>query len=71
MHCTTRRRFALKKTALEYLDYAENEIQTMTDLKVASRVIQLHSHQNGPDVFYTVPHCAQSYISAATLKHKV
>jgi hypothetical protein len=120
MHCTTRRRFALKKTALEYLDYAENEIQvrgqrwmggnnpapaivihflprnttqhsglslsfsmfeenyenlvssalfithillsypthsaaqTMTDLKVAPRVIQLYSHQNGPDVFYTV-----------------
>jgi serine/threonine protein kinase len=50
----TRKRYALKKTSLEYLDYAENEILTMTELRSASRVIQLHSHQNGPDVFYTV-----------------
>jgi serine/threonine protein kinase len=54
LHVPTRKRYALKKTALEYLDYAENEVQVMLDLKSATRVIKLYSHQNGPDVFYTV-----------------
>ncbi len=39
---------------MEYVDYAENEVQTMRDLRHVPRVIKLFAHQKGPDAFYTV-----------------
>lgn len=47
-------RFAMKKTSMEYVDYAENEVQTMLDLRHVPRAIKLYAHQRGPDAFYMV-----------------